>query len=76
VFETFDMLDGPGDADARRAALRTLLEQHHRFIDRLVVWGTEPDLEPLLDRWYEDTGAPGAGGIRVLRPRARSAAVR
>ncbi len=76
VFETFDMLDGPRDAEARRETLRTLLEQYHQSIDRLVVWGTEPDLEPLLDRWYEDTGAPGAGDIRVLRPRARSAAVR
>ncbi len=76
VFETFDMLDGPEDADARRETLRTLLEQHHRTIDRLVVWGTDPDLEPLLDRWYEDAGAPGAGSIRVLRQRARSAAVR
>lgn len=76
VFETFAMLDGREDARARREILGTLLEQHHRVIDRLIVWGAEPDLEPLLDRWYEDAGAPGAGSIRVLRPRAPSAAVR
>lgn len=76
VFETFDMLDRPADADARRETLAALLAEHHRTIDRLVVWGKEPDLEPLLDRWYQDAGGSPDGEIRVLRPREASSAAR
>ena len=77
VFETIALLDGPKDANARQETLRELLAQYHPTIDRLVVWGNEPDLAPLLDRWYEDAGGSSPGGdIRVLRPRAASAASR
>ena len=76
AFEAFAMLDRPADADARQETLRQLLSQYHPTIDRLVVWGTGPALEPLLDRWYEDAGGSPARELRVLVPRAASAASR
>jgi hypothetical protein len=64
-----------GDADdtaARARAWERLLERHHRAIDVLLVWGPDPDLDPISERWFETVFAEGK--TRVLRPRASPAA--
>ncbi|MDR3636876.1 MAG: hypothetical protein P4L84_23930 [Isosphaeraceae bacterium] len=66
-----EVISTSGDSDdrTRRAlAWERLLEQHHQSIDALLVWGTDPDLDPISERWFEPVFEEGK--TRVLKPRA------
>jgi hypothetical protein len=67
MLELIALMEDPADAKARAALWLGLLRAHHRSIDAIVAWGSDPGLDRISDRWfapvYED------GRVRVLRHR-------
>jgi hypothetical protein len=63
-FERISALDDPADASLRSDRWRRLLEGHGDQIDVLVVWGADPALDALNDRWYRTIHRDGQ--VRVL----------
>ncbi len=51
-----------------------ILAQYHQSIDILVMWGTEPQIDAINDRWFETSFINGP--VRVLRHRREMEAVK
>jgi hypothetical protein len=64
-FEEVAILDDPEDASKRAELWEGLLAQHHRGMDVLVVWGSDPRLDALNARWFEPRVQ--INRLRVLR---------
>jgi hypothetical protein len=65
--EAIDLLDDPCDAPARAARWERLLARHHRAIDVLAVWGSEPRLDAINGRWFHPVARDGP--LQILRHR-------
>ena len=59
--------DDPRDAEERVERWHNLLRRHHAEIDRLVVWGADPQIDAISARFFQTVFHDG--GVRVLRPR-------
>jgi hypothetical protein len=66
-FETVAILDGPDNASPRADRWGRLLANHRDQIDVLVVWGSDPALDALNDRWFRTVYREDP--VRVLRRR-------
>ena len=66
-FEVVAILEGPGNAKVRADRWGRLLAEHHDAIDVLVVWGSDPALDALNDRWFRTVYREDP--VRVLRRR-------
>src|SRR5512135_667861 len=55
------------DPDRRAESWARVLERHHRAIDVLVVWGTDPPLDAVSERWFRVVDREGP--VRIFRPR-------
>jgi hypothetical protein len=71
-FEEVTILDSPADQPRRRELWNQLLENCHGEIDVLVVWGKDPALDAITDRWFrlDFEREP----VRVFKPRDRTRA--
>jgi hypothetical protein len=65
--ERLALQDDPRDADVRTEAWEQLLRRRHASIDVLVVWGSDPRLDAISDRWFQSVSANGT--LRILRHR-------
>jgi hypothetical protein len=65
--ERISLQDDPRDAEVRAERWRRLLERHHKAIDVLVVWGSEPRLDATSAEWFRP--AAQEGPLRILRHR-------
>ena len=54
-FEAISIMDAPKDAPERLARWTTLLDTYHPAIDRLVLWGHNPELERATEKEYTRT---------------------
>jgi hypothetical protein len=68
ALEAIALSDSPHDSADRARRWAELLERHHRAIDSLVVWGADPALDAVNDRWFSTTYHDGP--VRVLHPPA------
>jgi hypothetical protein len=66
-FEKVAILEGPGNAGERTDRWGRLLADHHDQIDVLVVWGSDPALDALNERWFRTVYREDP--VRVLRRR-------
>jgi hypothetical protein len=66
-FETVAILEGPGNASERVDCWGRLLAEHRDQIDVLVVWGSDPALDALNERWFRTVYREDP--VRVLRRR-------
>jgi hypothetical protein len=62
------------DAGLRAELWNRLIERHHASIDRVVVWGSDPQLDAINERWFQTIDHEGK--VRVLRPRPEADASR
>jgi hypothetical protein len=71
-FEAVTILDSPADQPLRREYWNKLLESCHGEIDVLVVWGKDPALDAITERWFrlDYEREP----VRVFNPRDRTRA--
>src|SRR5262249_47790993 len=67
-FEQISVLDDPRDAVERRIRWRRLLDHHHAEIDRLVINGSNPELESVSQQWFESGAVVGDTQIWRRRP--------
>jgi hypothetical protein len=67
--DPFDLETISLDLDSTRRAGRwaRLLERSHQTIDVLVVWGTDPPLDAISERWFRVVDSEGP--VRIFRPR-------
>jgi hypothetical protein len=65
VFEAVAILDRPEESAQRAALWNRLLQDHHRRMGMLVVWGRDARLDELNARLYEPVFQEG--NVRVLR---------
>ena len=63
--ERVAILDDPADRAERLGRWRGILERHHDRIDALVAWGSDPELDAEVFRWFEPRVA--IGPVRVFR---------
>jgi hypothetical protein len=68
-FELVSIRDDPKDAELRASQWEDLLEAHHAEIDALVVFGRDPRLDAITERWYEPVFDEPGGRSRVFRRR-------
>lgn len=66
-FEQVAILEGPGHARDRADRWGRLLADHHGAVDVLVVWGSDPALDALNERWFRTVYREDP--MRVLRRR-------
>jgi hypothetical protein len=66
LLQEISLSDDPRDAEARVERWSRLLELHHDHIDRLLVWGVDPAMDVVTNKWFElETNV---GPVRVFRP--------
>ena len=63
AFEQVAILDGPANAERRRALWRDLLRDHAAQVDRIVEWQSDPALDAITGLDYDLT--LDAGSIRI-----------
>jgi hypothetical protein len=65
--ERLSLQDDPRDASRRAEGWERLLREYHRDIDVLIVWGSDPVLDRLPDRWFRPVATDGP--LHVLKHR-------
>jgi hypothetical protein len=65
--ELLSIRDDPREADARARDWEQLLRRHHASIDVLAVWGSDPRLDAVSERWFRPDARDGP--LRILRHR-------
>jgi len=64
----FYALDDPNDGfEIRLDRLRSSLEEYNERVDTLAVWGTEPTVEAVLQKWFEPVPYFQNGRVRLFR---------
>jgi hypothetical protein len=66
---TFNFCDPSEQFEAKAARLTRTLENYHEKIDVMLVWGTDPQIEPLIRRWFETAPFFENDRLRLFRRR-------
>lgn len=67
-FEELSKLDNPEHSSERLSRWTALLTSYHDVIDVLLVWGQQPDLDAVSERWYRVTYTDGQ--LRVFHKKS------
>jgi hypothetical protein len=69
--EWVSLHEGPSEAGERARAWERILVQHAQSIDAIVVWKTDPVLDAITARWFDQVDRRGDVQLFRRRPKKR-----